>query len=584
MAGPVHSILAEVRRLNARVVATGRSFGAAFSTVLVGTWSPRGAMFEVVPRDMRTTDPTRADEIMQGYFALAGRMVELDGRELFAITPPTDAFAKELHSFDWLRHLRAVNGYSTDPSRSAAAAAQARSYILNWIATRSSHPGLVRTPQIAACRALNLTNHAAFLLDSADPPTYRAIMTAIIGDIRFAFTHRSLVNDPTDCCKLVLACISVAHALVEHIGVKTKTLEALAGALADAIHRDGGPVTRRLGDLPTLLAQLLSLRALLETRGMAVPVRLTQTIDASMRMLRMVRHRDGSVARFHGTRSLARLESDLISSILTYDTERGHLPVFARNTGYTRLEAAQSVVLVDCAGPPKGTASREAHAAALAFEWSHGSERIISNAVEIGQPVGTDIFQQRQTGAQSTLCVQGLSSASFQGTQDDAELLAGGLQVALAKAETGADRNLSGRHTGYRAKFGVDHERSLSLQDDGRALSGRDRLLLPTDKVATGGRNAFTLNFHLQPGLRAKQADARTVHIATRQCLILFEANAGSITLINQADRLGYRGPRHAYQIVVTSEAALPADISWRFVVERTVDTSKQPTAQEAVA
>lgn len=553
--------------MRARIRTLERTLGAQISTFFVGTWSARGAVFEVVPRDMHTADPTRADEMLDGYFALAGQLMELDSRGPFAIKPPSDAFADALHSFEWLRHMRPHGGRGKEVDR---AAALARSHVLNWIETRPTHPAHMRTPQLAARRALSLTNHAAFLLDSADPPAYQAIMAAIMSDVRFAFTHRALADDPTEHCRIVLACMSIGHALVEHLGVKAMTSDALPDALAAAINMDGGPVSRRPGDLPDLLADMLSLRALLETRGFAVPKRLSQTIEASMRMLRMLRHRDGAIARFHGTRSLTRVENDLIASILIYDTERGHLPVLARNTGYARLEAPGSVVLVDCAGPPPRPASREAHASALAFEWSHETQRIVSNAVELGQPVGVDTFEQRQTARQSTLCVQGRSSGTFRGTHADAELVADGLEVILTKSETAPDRTLLGRHTGYRSLFGVDHERMIALSEDGRTLQGRDRLLLPSGEAATGGRNAFALHFHLQPGLRAKQQSPNRIQIASHRTMILFETNAGMARLVDLASRPGYRGPSHVYQIVVTSEATVPADIAWRFVIQRT--------------
>jgi uncharacterized heparinase superfamily protein len=427
MASAFRPLVEGFKRTGASLTSRQRILGASLSTLLIGTWSPRRAFFQLVPRDMRTADPTRASEWIEGYIALADSVVELGGRKLFAITPPSDAFARELHSFEWLHHLRAYELASTSAKQAQTLAADhARDHVLNWIETRSKHPAVAHTPLMAARRAMALTNHAAFLLDEADPQDYRAIMGSIIGDTRFAFTRRALVSDPTEHCLLVLACTSVAHALHEHIALKQQTRDALTLALKDAFHGDGGPRTRRPGDLPPLLASMLSLKALMEARGMTVPQRLSQCIQNGQRMLRMLRHPDGTLARFQGTHSIAALETDLIATILFYDTERGPLPILAPDTGFARLEAEGSVLLIDCGTAPPPEASRQAHASALAFEWSFDATKIITNAPEIGYTVDVDLLEQRRTQAHSTLCVAGISSASFPDAGPDSQLLGTG--------------------------------------------------------------------------------------------------------------------------------------------------------------
>ncbi len=557
------------KRTGASLTSRRRAIGASLSTLLVGTWSPRRAFFQLVPRDMRTADPTRASEWIEGYIALADGVIELKGRRLFNIEPPTEAFARDLHSFEWLHHLRAYELASTSTKEAQTIAADhARDHVLGWIATRSKHPKFAHTPSMAARRALAWTNHAAFLLDEADPQDYRTIMASILADTQYAFTHRALVDDPTEHCMLVLACASVAHALSDHIALKQQTRDALTEALKITFNADGGPRTRRAGDLPPLLASMLSLKALMEGRGLNAPQRLLQSIENGQRMLRMLRHPDGTLVRFQGTRSIMALETDLIATILFFDTERGPLPILAQQSGYARLEAPDSVLLIDCGGAPPLEASRQAHASTLAFEWSYAATKIITNAPEIGYSVDADLLDQRRTTAHSTLCVGGVSSATFPDAHADSVLVANGLAIATEKSADAPTRSFRARHTGYRQKFGVDHARSLTVSDNGRVIEGHDQLVFASGALASTNRNPFTLAFQLQPGARVRSEGDRRMRIVMRHHTIMFEIDSGTAKIVDPTDRPTYRGPSRARRILVEGPVGGPAEVHWRFIVQ----------------
>ncbi|MFK7793528.1 MAG: heparinase II/III family protein [Devosiaceae bacterium] len=564
--------------IGARGKSVGRGIGASLSTAFVGTWSSRKAVFESVPRELRTADPTRAIELIEGYIALADKVVELNGRSLFQIDPPSENFAKALHSFEWLRHIRAYELRSSSPAQSRQIAARiAREYTMSWINNQRKHPHFAHLPVMAARRALSLTNHAAFLLDDAPPHEYRAIMAAIMHDTQSAFTHRAQISDPSKHCFVVVACACVAYALGDHIAIKQFTRDALNDILKKTFNAEGGPVTRRPADLALLMPELLALQALITTRNLPQPANLAPAITAGLRMLRMLRHPDGSLARFHGTQSIKAFQSDLVASVLVYDVERTAVPALAPITGYARLEAEQSLVLVDCGSPPAPDASSQAHASALAFEWSFASTKIITNAAEIGYTVDADIMEQRTTAAHSTLVANGQSSTLLARRQYDAALLVDGLTVAVDKLESGSEPRIELRHTGYQQRLGLDHWRSLALSSDGRTLEGHDRLLLASGAVANGNRPPYAIHFQLQPGARVMAEGDRRLRISMRHQGIIFEADQGTVQVINPCDRPSYRGPHPALRIIVHGEREGTADITWRFVAQHADAGSKSP-------
>lgn len=553
----------KLAQLRAQLTTSARVFCATLSPLINGTWATRRAVFAMVPRDMRTADPTRGQDFADGYIALAGSSKDVDQDGLFAEPTPNERFAKALHNFSWLRHLRAYAG--PDASRLA------RGHVLEWIAKRAEHPPVAFTSQVRARRALCMTNHAAFLLDNAEPAEYRLIMSTILEDARNAFSRRDLVRDPSERCRVVLACTSIAHALADHLSLRRLTLSALDTSLRETFLLDGGTVTRRISDLPVLLADILALKALMEARTLPVPPRLTQTIVNATRMLRMMRHHDGNLAHFQGGMNTANMAPDLIAAILTHDIERGALPVLARQSGYARLEAAQSLLLVDCGEVPPLAAAGDAHASCLAFEWSHKGSKIITNNPETGyrghngDQTG---IERRRTSAHSTLSVDGTSSALFAEDAEATPLVSNGLNVVYDRDENASTRALIARHTGYRKRFGIDHERMVALSENGHMLEGRDRLQLSSGALARTARAPYALHFHVQPGATIRREGDRRLSLFIKGHTISFEVDGGEVAIVDRLDRPGYRGPARSKQITVTSTAAQHAELNWRFIVQ----------------
>lgn len=559
---PLGDRLAQTR---ARLLTSVRVFCSAFSPMLNGSWASRRAIFAMVPRDMRTADPTRGQDFVDGYIALAGSSKEIGDGRLFEEPTPSKRFARALHNFSWLHHLRAHN--------SPDAAQLALGFALEWISQRDEHPPLAFTPQVRARRALCLTNHAAFLLDKAEPADYRLLMSTILDDARNAFSRRDMVRDPAERCRVILACTSIAHALADHLPLRRLTMAALDTSLRDTFHLDGGTVTRRISDLPVLLADMIALKALMEARTLAVPQRLTQTIANATRMLRMLRHPDGSLARFQGGMSVANMAPDLVAAVLSHDTDRGPLPVLARQSGYARLEASRSMVLVDCGEVPPPSAASDAHASCLAFEWSHNGRKIITNSplLPLSSHEGSETgIEPRRTAAHSTLSVDGVSSALFAEDAEATPLISNGLNVVYDRDESASTRAMVARHTGYRKRFGVDHERMIALSENGNMLEGRDRLQLSNGGLARTARAPYTVHFQVQQGASIQREGNRRLSLHISGYTISFEVDGGEVAVEDRLDRPGYRGPARSKQITVTSTAAQHPELNWRFIVQPT--------------
>ena len=201
-------------------------------------------------------------------------------------------------------------------------------------------------------------------------------------------------------------------------------------------------------------------------------------IDRMMPMLRFFRHGDGNFALFNG---MGTTRSDILSTILAYDDARGTPVANAAHSGYQRLEAGGTVVIMDTGTPPPMPVSQEAHAGCLSFELSAKLNRIVVNC---GLPAsGRDSWRQvaRATSAHSTATFNDVSSCRFiesgpiRRMLQGAPIIGGPRNVEVAREEgEGGALVLRTSHDGYADNFGVIHRRAIMLSADGSRLDGED--------------------------------------------------------------------------------------------------------------
>lgn len=142
------------------------------------------------------------------------------------------------------------------------------------------------------------------------------------------------------------------------------------------------------------------------------------------------------------------------------------------DSGYSRLQQGESVLLIDHAAVGPDYLPGHAHADTLSIEWSIGAQRVFVNSGTSVYGSGSERHRQRQTAAHNTVIVDG---------QDSSEVW-GGFRVARrAKArlisvnEEYETCTLHAAHDGYRRLAGrVIHDRSVHLSPNSLVI--RDQL------------------------------------------------------------------------------------------------------------
>jgi len=516
----------------------------------------------ISPQDLRTADATRASEIYAGRFVFAGKVVACDARSPFEVAPPSEDWAVSLLGFGWLRHLRAAD--------SAITRANARALVDEWITQHGTLDPIAWRPEVMARRIISWLSQATLVLDGADVRFYRRFMRSLTRHVR---QLRRGASDARDGLPRLQAMIALAYAAL-CMQAQARHTKSATKRLADELERqilpDGGHLSRNPGALIDILVDLLPLRQLFTARNVTPPDALLNAVDRMMPMLRFFRHGDGNFALFNGMGPTA---TDLLTTILAYDDARGTPVANAPHSGYQRIEANGTLVLVDTGSPPPIAVSTEAHAGCLSFELSSRQNRIVVNC---GLPATSrESWRQvaRGTPAHSTVTFNDESSCRFIETGaikhmlNGVPVVSGPRRVTVERGEHSGSIVLRSSHDGYAASFDVIHQRTLMLAGDGRRLDGEDVFTPELGNAIAAGDDQFAIRFHLHPSVKANRlSDAHGAMIVMANKEVwTFSAYEDRIDIEESVYLAGNDGPRRAVQLVVYGRARNVMRVQWTF-------------------
>ncbi len=514
----------------------------------------------IAPQDLRTTDVTRASEIYAGRFAFAGKVVICDARSPFEGIPPSEDWAVALHGFGWLRHLRAAE--------SAITRANARALIDEWITLNSAHDPIAWRAEVVARRVVSWLTQAPLVLDESDARFYRRFLRSLTRQVRHLRHSVADARDGVPRFQVVIALLSAALCMAgqqRHVRGATKRFNE---ELQRQILPDGGHISRNPGALLELMIDLLPLRTVFTSRNIAPPPPLLNAIDRMMPMLRFFRHGDGNFALFNGMGPTA---TDVLTTVLAYDDARGAPLSNAPHSGYQRVEAAGTLVLMDTGPPPPISVSQDAHAGCLSFELSVRQQRIVVNC---GLPATScENWRQaaRATAAHATVTFNDTSSCRFieLGTvkhmMHGIPIIGGPREVTAVREETTSGVVVRTSHNGYADIFNIVHHRVLMLAPDGQRLDGEDTFVPAKGDTLPAGRDQFAVRFHLHPSVKANRlADGRSaVLVMPNKDAWSFNAYEDRIDIEESVYLAGNDGPRRSVQIVIYGRARKVMRVQW---------------------
>lgn len=444
-------------------------------------------------RDLWPGDATRGARLLRGEFEVMGtvrplRPSEANGGQDWGPEGGSPAWRAAAHGFAWLRDLRALG---TDAAR-----LRGRALAADWLAL--GHDPLADAPEVAGARISAWLGHWDFLAATADEELRRPLMQRMAQDARGLVAGLPAEAAHRGALVALKGGMAAAVALEEETWL-ARCVRFLPAELERQFNPDGGHVERSPAQQIAALQDVIEIRNLLHGAGVDAPPILAAVLDRAAPALRMLRHADGGLALFNGTRDEPPAMLDLV---LTQAQSRGRAPGTLPETGFHRLAASRTLVIVDCGAPPAARrdaasgglprgADRVAHAGTLSFEMSVGRDRLVVNCGAAPAAEGEWRDALRATAAHSTLVLADTNSS---------ELRPEGLGRRVETVESDRqDSNgaqwLDATHDGWLRQFGLRHRRRLYLSESGDDLRGEDELEADREVDVPG----FTVRFHLHP-------------------------------------------------------------------------------------
>jgi uncharacterized heparinase superfamily protein len=544
------------------------------SVALSKLWPGRTDRLIIAPHDLRTADATRAAEIYAGRFVFAGKIVTCHGRSIFDLEPPSEDWEVSLLGFGWLRHLRAAD--------TALTRANARALVDDWITNQNNRRPIGRRADVLSRRVISLLSQAPLVLGDTDSKFYRRYLRGITREIRYLRFTMLDMPDGVPRLQVLIALCYASLCLANQARHIRGASRKLSEELLRQILPDGGHISRNPGALIDLLIDMLPLRQTFAARNIAPPPALLNAIDRMMPMLRFFRHGDGTIALFNG---MSGTPSDLLATLLAYDDTHGTPMASMPHTGFQRLDAGATTVIMDTGPPPPPNVSHEAHAGCLSFEFSAGPSRIVINC---GMPsTGRDNWRPfaRSTAAHSTLTFAEISSCQFVELSAMKKFLQGAPVVSgpeivenFREVVTHGEL-LTTSHDGYLPRFGVIHRRVVMVSPDGTKLDGEDTVSPAQGGRIKGSDASYALRFHLHPSVKASRlSDGRGVMLVLpNRDVWTFEALDDKVDLEDSVFLSGNDGPRRSAQIVIRQDARHVASVRWSFVRSTSTPATANP-------
>ncbi len=489
-------------------------------------------------RDPWPGDAARGARLLRGELAHEGAVRPLKPGG-WADPSCSAALRIYAHGFAWLRDLRVVG---TDAARM-----RARALVGDWI-DAGAEP-ISERPDVAGTRIAAWLAHFDFFAASADDPFRQKLMGRLVWDARqlsAALPAEALDGRALTALKgLVSACV----ALPDHTGYLPRALKFLPQEIGRQVLPDGGHVERSPAAHVQALRDLIEIRALLNVAGIAPPAALLSAVERMAVALRMLRHGDGGLSLFNGTRDEP---ATLIDLVLVQAGRGARPPACLPDMGFQRMQAGRTVLIVDAGAPAAPGQDRLAHAGTLSFELSVGRERMIVNcgAAPVTGAHWTDAA--RATAAHSALVIADTSSSELK----PVGLGRRPLHVSAERQEANGAHWLEASHDGWKKPFGAIHRRRIYLAESGEDIRGEDVI------EAQAGQ-PYAVRFHLHPSVIASmQQDGEAVLLRLPGGGWRLRAEGARMAL-EESVYLGGPEPRRCEQVVLSGFADGAQQVKW---------------------
>lgn len=512
-------------------------------------------------------DPAAGKALRAGHFLVHGVKSPIADTEFSGprLPPP---FERMLHGFRWLNDL--------ESGGSRAQCAQVAERILTAWLTANPKPDPTPAWDVGNVghRLLNWITHAPLLLSGPDRAFRSRVLHTMEDTARWLDRHVSRADSRLDEAAGWAALVAAGLILADGKPRRLYGEAGLVRALGELVGDDGGVLSRSPLCQIEAIELLVALRACYEAvRAEPLP-QIATMLGLLVPPLLALLHGDGGLGNWQGAGAI---DAEKIATLVKATGVRTRPLRDARQWGYQRATAGRSVLQFDAGPPPVARHARDGCASTLAFEFSHGPERIIVNcggAAFAGGLIPLRLEQGlRATAAHSTLTIDDFNSTAV---LINGRLGSGVSEVEVDRRTLSADApgpgasgggasRIEASHNGYVGRYGLIHRRILILRDDGTELRGED-LLVPAGRKGKRGMIGVALRFHLGPHIElATSTDGKGVTLALPDgSLWQFRSGRDAVTIEESLWADGQGRPMATRQLVIAAKVPRSGEsFSW---------------------
>lgn len=321
----------------------------------------------IMPTDPWPGDIYAGRLLLDGKFMIANQVVSMT--DLWMPPDINPDVLRELHSFSWLRDLRALGDNS--------ARRLARQLITNWIDRNQDWRLYPWEVGITGNRVANWIALYDFFCSSADESFRTLFFREMARQTRHLMYAWEDAATPLERLCALKGIIYAAVAFPGENGRLPDLLPRLEQEIGAQILPDGGHASRCAETHLSVLRHLIDLRAMLRLIHHEIPSFLQITIHQMAPIVRLFRHGDGKLSTFGREASVS---SPVIDMALSLADVRGRPPERASQLGFERCANKSSLLLFNVGTKlpkPQSALLEEESTGALNFEWSIGRNRLV---------------------------------------------------------------------------------------------------------------------------------------------------------------------------------------------------------------
>ncbi len=511
-------------------------------------------------------DAERAEDLFAGRFHFAGQLLDVGP---WTTAAPSRRFAGWLHEFDWLHDLLAVDSEEHH--------AKARAYIDGWIETYGKGNEFVSEPSRLSRRLFNwlaLWSPALSASGLEDSDMDLGGSNRVLDRRRASVLRQltvlrgSLKALPPGLPRITAGCalaLGGARMTDSKSQFLERGLDLLDAELPVQILPDGGHISRSPETSAEALRQLLTLDTLLADRGLEGSRELSRAIDRLAPMVAFFRRSGGELAPFHGGREV---ESADIAELLRAAPGEPKAFGYGPHIGFQRLEANETVALIDTGEAPPRPFDTRTHMAPLALDLSTEEGPMITGCGFNSEQPENWARPIRAAAAHSTLILDSRSPGSLlksdwkrRAVGDGVDRVAGPVKATRKEQDSGIW--LEAHHEGYLGDYGLSHRRRLFMPRDGHDIRGEDSLFAPMGSVPIRRDQVpFAIRFHVHPKVRVSlsQDKSSALLVVDGKAGWRFRTDGGQVALEDSVYLATGFTPVKTQQLVIYGQAFCDSD------------------------